>query len=120
MRTSPIVILLGPAVLPPACSSAGGSASPPMSRLVVHVGLFGGPMRMDDHHMALSDSPDPGGTVTVHGAHRHWTATENAAGDATFRLPAGRYWVTDSCGAPRVVTLTAGTARRIAMQCDVP
>jgi len=104
-----------------ACSSSGGAAPASRSRLVVHVTLSGGPITRDGR-MALSNSPDVDDLVTVTGPSRQtWSARVERDGDATFRLPAGRYRVSaGNCPAGHAVELRGGAAARVSLHCDVP
>ena len=127
MRTVPVMTLLTLAAVPlvalplAACSSSGGAASASRSQLVVHVTLSGGPITRDGR-MALSNSPDVGDLVTVTGPSRHtWSARVERDGDATFRLPGGRYRVSaGNCPARHAVDLSGDAAARVTLHCDVP
>ena len=111
------------AVLLAGCSSVGPNAPARPARLIVHVGMFGGPMRPDGH-MAASNAPAVGEqvvAVAVGRAGRRYTGTTGADGLATLRLPAGRYRVGSGyCGGPRTVTVPVGGSARVDIRCDVP
>jgi len=88
---------------------------------VVHVALFGGPMRPDGQ-MAMSDSPAVGGAVTVTGPTGHaYTADTDQHGDARFVLPVARYRIVASaCPQPHKASVAATRTARVSIQCDIP
>jgi hypothetical protein len=103
---------------------AGKSAGSPSAagRLVVHIGMFGGPANPNGQ-MALSNAPAVGKLITAtNSAGRQWQARTDARGRATFDVPAGRYTVVSSyCGrGPQHVHLRPNATARVQIQCDVP
>jgi Carboxypeptidase regulatory-like domain len=102
-----------------ACATTGSSASVPNGELVGVARLYGGPMRPDDHTMALNGAPGEGIRVTVtHGGTTVATTVTGSDGAFTFHLAPGRY-VVNGCGSfPLVVS--AGQRASHDLTCDVP
>lgn len=102
-----------------ACTT-GNRESP--ATLEVHVGLFGGPARVDGG-MALSNSPVQGQDVTaVDTRGRKHVARTDSNGTARMHLLPGPYAVSSGyCGTgSHRVTLIAHQTATVQIDCDVP
>ncbi len=101
-------------------TTTSGSPSHGQALVVVRVRLTGGPMRRDGG-MALNHSPANGQRVTASGAAGRAAATTDASGEARLRLPPGEYRIGAECGGELLpVTVRAGTARQLTIDCYVP
>jgi hypothetical protein len=119
MRIAMLLVLLAAMV---GCASDHQAGGGPATDLIVHVGVFGGPMRPNGE-MAASNAPQRDARITVTDRSGHtWTARTNRLGIASFAVPAGSYQVHGPCEPtkPEVVAVRSGHIARVQVQCDVP
>lgn len=119
----PVLSCMGVAVILAGCTSSQmGPVHPHAPTLDVHLGLFGGPVRLDGH-MADSNAPDPHSPIVVTDNTGHtWTTNTGDDGIAAFFVQPGAYTVTSpTCGSgPEHVTVRSTHTAHVQIRCDIP